>query len=195
MTRRGLSWLIGGGVALVALVLVLTAVPMVSDARSKDGSATAVAIGDPVAHDPELHCLDVAFEAVISYTSVRPILDLWGFAHAQDVVVDPARLEVAAKPECAEEFGSVEATGYLNAPLCESGLCEGAYLEYRTGVGESGTTSLMNFHGPQTLPGSGVVRNEWCLGFGAQVGYGRGNGTGESTSTRLTDSDLCLDLS
>ena len=32
MSRRALSWIIGGGIAIVALVLILTAVPVVAGA-------------------------------------------------------------------------------------------------------------------------------------------------------------------
>jgi len=195
MSQRGWSWAIGGGIALVALAFLLTTLPVIGEARTMEGSATAVAIVNPIGSGPEADCIDVAFTATISYTARRPVIDLWGFGRAQNVIVDPARLEAAARSECADEIGSVEATAYLNAPTCESGLCEGAYLDYMTGQDEVGTESFTNFDGERQLPDSGVVRNEWCLEFAADVAYARVSGGGVSDSARVTDSDLCLDLS
>lgn len=195
MSRWTLSRIIGAGIAALALVLLLTTVPLVPQSRVKDGSATAVAIVDPIGPDPEQDCIDVAFTATISYTTRRPAIDLFGFARAQAIVVDPARLEVSARPECADDIDSVGGTVYLNSPICESGLCEGANLDYGTGEVDSGTTSTTNYDGDRQLPDSPVVRDEWCLEFAASVAFGRVNGGGDSDAARVTDSDLCLDLS
>lgn len=192
MSRSTLYLIIGG---VVALLLVLTTVPLISDARVKAGSATAVATVDPLGAGNPQDCIDVTFDATISYTAKRPVINLFGFARAQDIVVDPAQMEVAARPECLEAVGSVEATAYLNAPVCGGGLCEGAYLDYMAGQGDDTTTSHMNYDGERPLPGSDLVRNEWCLEFAADVAYVWLLGGAVSESARVTDSDLCLDLS
>ena len=192
MSRDKLFLLIGGA---VAVLLVLTVVPFVGEARVKEGSATAVGTVEPLGVGDAEDCIDVTFDATISYTAKRPLIDLFGFGRVQDIVVNPAQMDVAARPECLASVGSVEATAYVNAPVCESGLCDGAYLDYMAGQGDDTTTIHMNYDGERPLPGSGLVRDEWCLEFAADVAFAWALGGTVSDAARTTDSDLCLDLS
>jgi len=175
--------------------MLLTTFPTVSEARTKDGSATALAQVEPILAEPMQDCIDINFTAVISYTAKRPLVDLWGLGTAEAIAVDHGALSVAARPECVDALDSVEATVYLYAPVCEGGRCEGAFLDHSTGQGDGATSSHSSFEGPRSLPSPGLVGSPWCLEFDALVAYGKLNGPAASDTAKVTATDLCLDLS
>ena len=196
MTQRRLGLILGGGIALVALLALLTIAPIGPVTKAtQDVSTTAVGAVDPILVGPQQDCLDVTFNIQVSYSESQPWLDVWGFKRIDDVSLDHGELSVAARADCADLVEAVSATAYFYAPACEAALCVGDYLTYATDSAEGTQASTLKFDGPQSLPGSGLVRGDWCLDFGADAGYSRVNGAAASDNARVTASDLCLDPS
>jgi hypothetical protein len=195
MTRRRLAQWVGGVLAVVALLALVTVAPIGPVAKAtKDASATAVGVAHPLGLEAEQDCFDVDYSVEVTYSEIYPLLDVWGFKRVIDVSLDQGTLTVAGRDDCADLADGVGATAYVYSPVCESGMCEDAYLEYLND-GEPGSTSFtMMYVGPQALPGSGVIRGHWCLGFAAQVSYANPNGASVGDSARVTDTDFCLDV-
>ena len=85
MTRRKLSWLIGGGVALLALLAVVTGVPLQAQAvesRPIDLQATSSSAEAPV-------CATMRLRGELESQRTVPIVNVFGLSQVDTTIVSP----------------------------------------------------------------------------------------------------------
>lgn len=196
MAQRTLARVIAGTIVVVAALVVLTAEPLWHTTKAqRDLSATAVGQVRLAGADNVADCVDVTFAAQATYSVAVPVVDVWGISRVDDLEVGPAKLAAKVRPQCEDQVELSEVTGYLNAPVCVSGPCEGAKLIYMAGQGATGNQVEAAFPASEAVPGSGFVPGNWCLGFAADFAFAGSDGGAASDGATITSSDLCLDVS
>jgi hypothetical protein len=186
MTRR--SNVVVAGVSLVIMV-GLTVVPVGGMAWATE-PVTATAIG-AVGGD---ECIEVTFTADATYRVDYPVLDVWGISKVSETSLDHANLTATATGKCAEGIGTMDIDASVVAPTCGIGRCQGETPRYGVGALEVPTTAA-EFEGAKVLPDSGPMRGDRCFNFVPTIQYTRLIGGSMGTNTRVTESDLCLNLS
>jgi len=189
MTRAKLGAVLGGTVAIVAMLVGLTVLPIGGMGwRTQPVTATAVGAID------DFECVNIDFAAEATYRVDYPLLDVWGLWRVSETSLDHATLTATATGYCAEKVAMLGADADVVAPVCDGdGLCEGAFASYMFSA-QPGPVATVTFEYPQPLPASGLIRGDWCLTFYSGFEYSFG-GTGGATGARFTEGDLCLDRS
>ena len=206
MSRRTVSWLIGGGVALVALLALATTAPLVQGPllsvnktmRSDANESEAVT------------CANITFTATITYSVRHPLVDLWGFRTINDATIDPAALNVKATGECGGPVSNLGGAAYVQTESCPVDIgsvvatalattswgstCDNTLTYYSAINDGAGDVLTHTYSGPSLLASSGFGRGSWCPAYGAEARYSAGSAGYVLTATTV-DGDLCLDLS
>ncbi|MGC4175917.1 hypothetical protein [Demequina sp.] len=198
MTAKRVSIWIGAGVAVIALLVALTVVPVVVEpGMSTVGHAEAsTGVGSE-------ECSAVSFDGTFSYAVARPILNPWGVAEVRDLTIDHVAMSGPGKAACGNN-ATHQMSAWVILPTCDHGFseasqlvqsgwftdCDGHAVVYAGETDEDQTYSTWTFEGPTSLPDSGLFRGTWCPGVGFTVQAG-----GASSSAGADEDSVCLAIS
>ena len=206
MSRRTVSLVVGGGIALVALLVVVTTVPLKTGPnKSVDAVVTAQAN-----ESDSVTCAEIEFAATISYTVKSPLLDVWGLRTIDDATVDPAQLSVTSTGECGGPVSGLGGSAVIQTEPCPvdiSGLVASALdgdswgsacdsrLTYYAGLNDgAGATMTHTYSGPSRLASSGLGRGDWCPDIWTEAQLSTSSGA-SAYGAQTTSGDLCLPVS
>jgi len=213
MSQRGWSWVIGGGVALLALFAVATTVPVRTapvESQPIDLHATSSAADAPA-------CATMRLTGTLESQRRTPLVNLWGVSDVAVVVVSP-KVHIGGDAACPENVDVAQSQVIVFTPDCDDlgsvdsedpfetmsephSRCGGAGLALPGLVGEGGfdATTSANTGQRFALARSGVIAaNTWCLGSEFGVGYdvhGESSVTATGVAADQVEGDLCIDLS
>jgi hypothetical protein len=208
MTQRRVSWLIGGGVAALALVLLLTTVPVTRHpAESQPIALHAVSSDSGVPA-----CATMRLEGELESQRTTPLVNLWGLTNVVVTIVAPS-VAVGGEATCPEGFTINDGRAFLYTPECESPVllddesanewpepefrCEGNGVSFTAVVidPELNEMTSNNSDSRFELGSSGLVSaDQWCLGTDFWVSHNV-NGSADGSSLDQVDGDICVDLS
>jgi hypothetical protein len=206
MSRRTVSLVVGGGIALVALLAVLTTVPL----RSGPAKAVDTAVTAQANESDSVTCAEIEFAATISYTVRSPLLNVWGLRTIDDATIDPAKLSVTSTGACGEPVSGLGGSAVIQTEPCPvdiSGLIAEALAEdawgsacdlrltYYAGLNDgSGATMTHTYSGPSRLASSGLGRGDWCPDIWTEAQLSTSSGA-SSYGAQTTSGELCLPVS
>lgn len=198
MSLKRLSIWIGGGIALVALAIGITVVPVVV----KPGLST-VAHAEASTGVGSDECSAVSFDGTFYYAVAHPLLNPWGIAEVRDLTIDHVAMSGADEAACGGNAVRQMST-YVILPTCDHGFseasslvqsgwftdCDGHAVVYAGESDEDQPSTTWTFEGPTSLPDSGRFRGTWCPGVGFTVQAGS-----TSSSAGADEDSVCLTIS
>lgn len=212
MRGKRLSWVLGGGIALLALLAVLVTVPLKTEpwqSQPVDLHATHTATDAP-------GCATMALGGALESQRKTPLLNVLGLSQVSVALAEPV-VKVGGETACPEDVVIVDGRVIVYTPQCaEPAVIDGDeplddFAEYaepqsRCGGHGIGLTALVvdpalnemtsyNSDSRFELGSSGVVAaDRWCLASVFGVEYTTSN-TSTFVNLDHVDGDLCIDLS
>lgn len=214
MSGRTVSWLIGGGIALAALFLVLTTVPVAAQAVESqpiDLRATSSLVGVP-------GCATMRLTGQFESQRTDPLVNVWGLSQVAATIVSPT-VYVGGEAPCPDDVDVALSQVVVFTPACASpaivdadewdddfmtepqSRCDGQGVMLPGLVGEGGfdATTSANTNQRFELADSGIIAADiWCLGSEFGMGYERvteGSASAFGVTADQVQGDLCIDLS
>jgi len=208
MARRTVSWLIGGGVALLALLAVVTAVPLRAqpvESQQLDVRATSSSPEAPA-------CATMRLTGTLESQQSTPLVDVWGLSEVEVALIEPV-VKVGGEAPCAEDVRISDGQAFVYTPACDSpewveseepidrisdqqSLCGGNGIGFTATVTDPAVNETTASHSTWRfdLGSSGVIAaDSWCLGTEFGVGHFIGNEFSGSTLD-VVEGDSCVEI-